>query len=45
MHQSGSSGLGSGLGGLLNKATAAVAGLGVATGVTKVLGSLTGAVR
>lgn len=35
-------GSGSGLGGLINKASAAVGGLGMATGVTGLLGSLAG---
>jgi hypothetical protein len=38
----GSAGSGSGLSGLINKASTAVAGLGLASGVTGILGSLTG---
>jgi hypothetical protein len=38
----GSAGSGSGLSGLINKASTAVAGLGLASGVTGILGSLAG---
>lgn len=38
----GSTGSGAGLSGLINKASTAVAGLGLATGVTGLLGSLAG---